>query len=251
MQLFTHQTVEAAGAKLTEDNRHQAVHMAGPAGTIALATDGYVEGKMQEAIVKRTLEVARLAAVVEKITSDGDLSAQGKTNQLRSIEADRLKLADRLAADARQIDDVALVARLAEENLYQPEPIERGDVDMALSDREIRDYWASMTPSETAVAIENGELTTRHLEALRRSPIPLRVALAQIVDARWEAHLIASSPERFQSVQDDRSSAAWGVSAINQLRGAVERLAYHDADKVMATMQGRQVIRPATEARAA
>jgi hypothetical protein len=241
MKLFTHQAVEAAGAKLTEDTRHQAVRMAGLAGTIALATDGYVETKMQEAITKRTLETARLAAVVEKITSDGNLTAQGKTHQLRSIEADRVKLAARLEADARQIDDVSLLARLAEEQLYEPPVIERGDVDAALADREIRQHWAAMTPSETSVAIEDGQLTMRHLEALRRSPILLRVGLAQIVDARWETYLMASNPKRFQSVQDDRASASWGVAAIGQLRTAVERLTYHDADKAMQ-------IRPVAEA---
>jgi hypothetical protein len=233
MKLFTHQAVESVGAKLTEDDRHQAVRMAGPAGTIALSTDGYVETKMQEAIVRRVLEVARLAAVIQKITSDGDLTPQGKTNQLRSTETDRVKLAARLAADAQQIDDVALVARLAEEQLYEPPAIERGDVDAALADREVRTYWASMTPSETTVAIENGELTTRHLEALRRSPILLRVALAQIVDGRWEQYLMAKNAKRFQSVQDDRASASWGVAAINQLQTAVERLSYYDADQVV------------------
>lgn len=241
-KLFTHQDLEAVGARLTTmPGRFEAVHMEGEGGVITLITDSYVSDELQAAIVKRVLDVTKLANSISQVTQDRNLSTQGKANSRRSLETKRAELAQRLENDAEAIDGVAALAKMAEAALYEPAALVLGDVAGALADAEIRSWFASRDVAKLGDALK--QMTHRQIQALKRSPVPLGEPLGQLVDSAWEQYLEAERAKEFASVQRDKSNASWGVAAMGQLRQAVERLAYSDRDAV---------IRPAPEnARAA
>lgn len=226
-KLFTHQDLEAVGARLTTTpGRFEAVHMGGEAGIITLITDSYVSNELQAAITKRVLDVAKLANSINQVTQDRNLSTQGKANSRRSWETKRAELAQRLETDAEAIDGVATLAKMAEAALYEPAALVLGDVAGALVDGEIRSWFASRDVAKLGDALK--QMTQRQLEALKRSPVPLGEPLGQLVDSAWEESIEAEHAKEFASVQRDKSNASWGVAAMGQLRQAVERLKFND-----------------------
>lgn len=231
MKLIDNQTrkaLEEMGARLTTmPGRYEAVHMAGEAGTVTFITEANASQEMQAAIVKRTVEVAKLAHQIAKVSSDANLSTEGKRNLRRSLDADRRKLAQRLEADAVQIEGISVLAKIGEQQLYEAPAIERGDFESVMHDREVRGYFETRSPEELGNAL--AAMTPRQLEALRRAPIPLTQPLNHLAEAAWEAHLQTDKAAEFQIVQNDLDNARFGVNAIGQLRQAVERLTFHDA----------------------
>lgn len=231
MKLIDNQTrtaLEEMGATLTAmPDRYEAIHLPGEAGTVTFIVESEASPEMQSAIVKRTVEVASLAHKIAKVSSDQNLSDEGKRNLRRTLDGDRRKLAARLEGDAVQVEGVATLAKVAEDQLYAPPAIERGDFEGALHDREIRGYFETRSPEELGNAL--AAMSHRQLQALRRSPIPLAEPLGQMIEAAWEQHLQTDKAAEFETVQADLSNARFGVNAIGQLRQAVERLTFSDA----------------------
>jgi hypothetical protein len=231
MQLIdkeTRQALEELGARLTTmPGRYEAVHMPGEAGALTFITEAEASPEMKVAVVKRTLEVAALASKIAKVTTDQNLSDEGKRNLRRTLDADRRKLANRIEADAVQIDGVATLAKVAEDQLYAPTPIERTDAAGALVDAEIRSYFSGRTLEQLGAAL--ADVNQRQLEALKRAPVPLGEPLGQMIDAAWERHLQTDKAREFETVQADLDNARFGVNAIGQLKQAVARLEFHDA----------------------
>jgi hypothetical protein len=224
----TQQDLENLGARLTSmANRYEALHLPGEAGTVTFVTEDEASDAMKAAIVKRTVEVAKLAHQIGKVTTDANLSAEGQRAMRRTLDADRRKLADRLEGDAAQVGDVATLATLGEAQLYEAPAIERGDVAAALVDGEIRAYFAARSPEQLGSAI--GSMSPRQIEAMVRSPVPMAEPLARMIDAKWEAHLMATKAREFESVQADLSNGRFGVNSLAQLQQAVARLEFHDA----------------------
>lgn len=203
MQLIdkqTRQALEELGARLTTmPGRYETVHMTAEAGTLTFITENAATAEMQAAIVRRTIEVAKLAHQVAKVSSDQNLSDEGKRNLRRTLDGDRRKLADRLEGDAVQIDGVATLAKVAEAQLYEPPILEGTDAAGALVDAEIRAYFAARSPEQLGDAL--AAMTQRQLEALKRAPVPLGEPLGQMIDAAWERHLQTDKAREFETVQ--------------------------------------------------
>lgn len=226
MKIFTQQQIGSLGATLAEvPDRYQSIQVADAGIRITLPMDQAVSEKTQEAIAKRVIDVVRQAVAIGRVSVDHNLSASGKSNMLRALEAETAKLAARLDADAKVIDDADFLAKLAEEELFRPDAIEPGDLNTALDDASVRTFWAAQDAQGLEKHIAAGVLTSRHLEALKRSLIPLGEPMQTIVESQWESHLMTNQAKRFEKVMDGRSDATWGVAAVSQLRGAVARLA--------------------------
>lgn len=231
MQLFDKETqhaIEELGARLTTmPGRYEAIHLSGEAGTVTFITEAEAGPEMQAAIVRRTVEVAKLASQIAKVSRDQNLSSEGKRNLRRTLDGDRRELAAKLEGAAKSIEGVAALAKLAEKQLYEAPAIERGDFETAMTDREIRGYFAALEPEQLGDAL--AAMTHRQLEALTRAPVPLVEPLGQMAEAAWEQYLETERAKEFQIVQGDLDNARFGVAAIGQLRQAVERLKFHDA----------------------
>ena len=245
MQLFDNESktaLEELGARLAGTlNRYDALHLPGEAGVVTFITEAPASREMQAAIVRRALEVAKLAGQVAKVSNDQNLSDEGKRNLRRTLDADRIKIAAKLESDSTQIEGVSVLAKMGEEQLYAAPAIERGDFETAMTDREIRSWFSSQSIEQLGAALK--QMTHRQLEALQRSPIPLGEPLGQLIEAAWEQHLETNRAKELQIVQADLDNARFGVASIEALKQAVGRLAYSDRDAV---------IRPAPEeARAA
>ncbi|MBI1284998.1 MAG: hypothetical protein GC183_11745 [Thiobacillus sp.] len=244
MELFDRSQVEGLGGRLVQDLRHAA--LAFPAGdTFVVTFDPPPNEKLAGILAAQAMSVLRVSNSIAMANADTELSTSGKLNRRRSLEPGRAKVAAAIEKVAQQIEELVVLARLREAQLYDPEPIASGDFVTALDDQSIRGHWASMGPNALDAAMKAGELTHRHLVALMRSPVRLREPLQQIVSERWETSLETEQGKEFLAVQNDRDSASWALAAINQLRQIIERLAFHDPDAAMR-------IRPAPEeARAA
>lgn len=231
MQLIDKETrhaLEELDARVTAmPGRYEAVHMPGEAGTLTFITEAEASPEMQAAIVRRALEVAQLAHKIAKVSSDQNLSDEGKRNLRRTLDGDRRKLADRLEGDAVQVSGVMTLAHVAQEQLRAPPILERTDAAGALVDAEIRAYFAARSPEQLGDAL--AAMTQRQLEALKRAPVPLGEPLGQMVDAAWERHLQTDKAREFETVQADLANARFGVNAVGQLRLAVERLTFSEA----------------------
>ena len=242
--LFNYDQVESLGGRLQSDPRH--VALAFPAGgRVVLVDPGVaIPESLTAAIVSRTMEALRVSHAVDQANADQDLSASGKANRLKSLESERLKALAKFEKTASAIEDFATISKLAEENLYMPEPV--SNTPEALDGQEIRAYYRGLEGASRTAALEQLQQApdARHLLGLIRSPIPLGEPLQQIVTSAWERHLAASKAAKFEEVHADRAVAAWATNAVNQIRQILDGLEYHDADKAMQ-------IRPATEARAA
>lgn len=250
MQLFDNETrtaLEELGARLTGNpGRYEALHLEGEGGALTFTTEAPASREMQAAIVRRALEVAKLSHQIATVSSDQNLSDEGKRNLRRTLDADRIKIAAKLESDSTQIEGVAMLAKMGEEQLYGAPAIAGGDFETPMADREIRTYFETRSPEQLGASLK--QMTHRQLEALRRSPVPLAEPLGQLSDAAWENYLETERAKEFQIVQADLDNARFGTASVNQLRQAVERLAYSDRDAVL---PARQVIRPAAESRAA
>ncbi len=227
--MFKPQDLEQFNATLAgTPGRYQTVLLPGVAGRLNFALDTYFTPKIEAGVVRRTLSFAAHANAIDRLTSSGDLSPSGILNARRSLQSRTAELAAQLEGDAATVANVDFLARLSEEHLYEAPPIENGDFASVMADSDIRRHWDSMDMPRLDTALRSGELTQRHVEAMVRSPVALREPMLSVVAERWEAFLREHRAKQWASVQDDRSSATWGVAAVGQLRAAVDRLQFSE-----------------------
>lgn len=223
--------LEELGAIVTgQAGRYESVHLP-EAGTVTIITEIEANQKLQAAIVKRLIEVARLASQIGKISSDQNLSDQGKRNLRSTLDGDRRKLAGRLEADATEVDNMLWLAQETQRQLYAPPEITLGDFATALGDAEIRTWVAGQSPEQLVAVV--AQMSSRQIQAMVRSPVPLADSMSKIIEAKWEQHLKTDKARELKEAQDDLDNAKFGTESIKQLSDAVSRLAYHDADAAM------------------
>jgi hypothetical protein len=241
MKLFDKETqaaLEALDCRITTmPDRYETVFMPGEVGTMTFITEAEAPAEMRAAVTKRALEVVRLSSRIYKVTTDQNLSDEGKRAMRRTLDTDRAKIAARLDSDAEQAEGVAVLAKIAELQLYEAPAVELGDFATAMDDRDVRAYFESRSPSQVGAAL--ADMTHRQLEGLKRSAVPLPEPLQQMIDAAWEEHLQRDKSREFQTVQDDLAAARFIVGSVAQLQQAVARLTFREPG---------DVIRPAQEA---
>lgn len=247
--LFNRQSVEELNGRLISDSRHVALAM--PAGGRVVLVDPGVPlpDSITGAVIRGTMDALRISNAVHEASNDPGLSDIGKGHRRAALETERAKVAAKFEKAATQIEDFAMVARMGEENLYQPEPV--ASTADALVDQEIRDYFRNLEGETRTSALETLQQNAdpRQLLALARSPIPLPEPLQQIVTSGWELHLATDRAAKFAEVNSDRAVATWAVNAVAQIRQVLDGLAYRDPNASLADMQA---IRPHVEnARAA
>lgn len=163
-----------------------------------------------------------LSGRTHAMSSDRRFTAEGRNSELDPHRGASLTV---LALASDQLVKHEQSVLKTEAGLFTPAPIERGDFESAIADREIRDYWRGLKGKELEQArqtVANGS-AARLLLALVRSPLPIGESDA-FVRRTWSESIARSHPVEVAQLERQKASLDWAKLVTGQVAHRVAKL---------------------------
>lgn len=209
------------GFETKRESNGRAFTFIGKAGdrfTIAAPpTDGDVIPQETHEVAVHVVEALRSLGVLDtaraRTAADETLSDLGRS---RAIDPIKAAARDKLAGAATELKRLTAYVDDLERRTFLPPTIERGDVEGALIDQEIRNYARATAGKDRVKFAESLNGDPRAVLAVMRSPVPMDPLIGQIAAAAWRENVTKVHPDA-QKVVRYRAALEWASSTTAYL----------------------------------